>query len=72
MKVEKSRLPPFISPLGATILPDETDIAKAIGDIIKERTVGDEVKLGGNFILAFYKKPRCCGRHSSCFFLVHL
>ena len=44
MKVEKSRLPPFISPLGATILPDETDIAKAIADIIKERTVGGEVK----------------------------
>ena len=45
MKVAKSRLPPFISPLGTTILPDETDIAKAIGDVIKERTIGGEVKL---------------------------
>ena len=45
MKVAKSRLPTFISPLGATILPDETDIAKAIADIIKERTIGGEVKL---------------------------
>ena len=45
MKVAKSRLPRLDSPFGATILPYKTDIAKAIGDVIKERTIGGEVKL---------------------------
>ena len=45
MKVAKNRLPRLASPLGTTILPDETDITKAIGDVIKERAIGGEVKL---------------------------